>query len=48
MAIAELALEGGPAGSLRAGRELGEQDRLPGAAQASERPVRVEGCFREE
>jgi hypothetical protein len=48
MAITELALEGRPAGSLGTGCELGEQDRLPGAAQASKRPVRVKRRIREE
>jgi hypothetical protein len=44
MAIAELALEGGPAGALGTGREFGEQDRLPAAAQdAMARSRRADG-----
>jgi hypothetical protein len=46
MAIAELAVQRQPACSLGARRELAEQDRLTGAAQAGERPVGVQWGIR--
>ena len=48
MALAEFAREGHPPGALGAGGELRRQHGLAGAAQACERPVRVQRAVDEE
>ena len=48
MTLPHLALEGDPARPLRAAGELGEEDRLAGATQAGQRPVRMERLLGDE